>query len=274
MQISGSSDSPTVAAVIGTNSNGDAIIGFGKGSGRGVIGVSDSHTGVEGNSTTGSAMWAISQTGPGVTALSDSAPAVYGHSKTQSGLVGESDTFDAITGIAHTPTAAAIAGHNPSGVAGFFEGNVTVTGNISVVGDVLLTGADCAEEFELAALDAAEPGVVMVMNEEGELTASYQPYDRKVIGVISGAGTYRPAIVMDRGKPGHRAAVALIGKVYCMVDADIAPVEIGDLMTTSSTAGHAMKAADPDRAFGAVFGKALKSLNTGKALLPVLVTLQ
>jgi hypothetical protein len=51
-------------------------------------------------------------------------------------------------------------------------------------------------------------------------------------------------------------------------------VEVGDLLTTSATPGHAMKAADPARAFGAVLGKALGSMREGRALVPILVTLQ
>ena len=61
---------------------------------------------------------------------------------------------------------------------------------------------------------------------------------------------------------------------YCKVDASKGPVEIGDLLTTSATEGHAMKASDHRRAFGAVIGKALAPLATGRALIPVLVALQ
>ena len=68
--------------------------------------------------------------------------------------------------------------------------------------------------------------------------------------------------------------VALLGKVFCKVDADSNPIETGDLLTTSSTAGHAMKAADPLKAFGTIIGKALKPLPYGKGLLPILVSLQ
>jgi hypothetical protein len=39
-------------------------------------------------------------------------------------------------------------------------------------------------------------------------------------------------------------------------------------------AGHAMKAADPRRAFGAVIGKALRPLPAGRGLVPILVALQ
>jgi hypothetical protein len=65
-----------------------------------------------------------------------------------------------------------------------------------------------------------------------------------------------------------------MGKVYCKVDANYASVEVGDPLTTSSTRGYAMKAKDPSKAFGAIIGKALKPLESGKGLIPVLVALQ
>ena len=55
--------------------------------------------------------------------------------------------------------------------------------------------------------------------------------------------------------------VALVGKVYCKVDASYSPIEVGDLLTTSLTPGHAMKANDHVKAFGAVIGKALRRLD-------------
>src|SRR5271169_5467199 len=61
---------------------------------------------------------------------------------------------------------------------------------------------------------------------------------------------------------------------YCKVDASYSPIEVGDMLTTSATPGCAMKACDPARAFGAVIGKALACVDSGTALIPVLVTLQ
>ena len=69
-------------------------------------------------------------------------------------------------------------------------------------------------------------------------------------------------------------AVALLGKVFCNVDASYGSIEVGDLLTTSDTPGHAMKASDASRAFGTVIGKALRPLRHGKALVPILVALQ
>ena len=60
----------------------------------------------------------------------------------------------------------------------------------------------------------------------------------------------------------------------CKVDADIAPINIGDLLTTSPTKGHAQKALDPSKATGAIIGKALGSLESGKGKIPVMVMLQ
>ena len=62
--------------------------------------------------------------------------------------------------------------------------------------------------------------------------------------------------------------------MFCKTEATHASVEVGDLLTTSSIHGYAMKANDPVKAFGAVIGKALRPLKKGKGLIPILVTLQ
>jgi hypothetical protein len=144
-----------------------------------------------------------------------------------------------------------------------------------VNGDVILQNADCAEDFDLAESEEIEPGTVMVLDRAGKLQPSKQAYDKKVAGIISGAGDYRPGIVLGR-KPGHpgRIPLALVGRVFCKADAECSAIEAGDLLTTSSTPGHAMKATDPVRAFGAVIGKALRPLKAGQGLIPVLIALQ
>ena len=149
-------------------------------------------------------------------------------------------------------------------------------GDILATGDIKLQGADCAEEFDLVeAATAIEPGTVMVLNNEGKLQPSENAYDKCVAGVISGAGDYKPGIVLDRKhEEAKRLPIALVGKVYCKVDADHGAIEVGDLLTTSPTPGHAMKAGDILKAFGTVLGKALCSLKAGKGLIPVLVALQ
>jgi hypothetical protein len=68
--------------------------------------------------------------------------------------------------------------------------------------------------------------------------------------------------------------VTLGAFAHCKVDADIVPIKVGDLLTTSPTKGHAQKVLEPERAVGAIIGKALASLEKGKGKIPVLVMLQ
>ena len=155
------------------------------------------------------------------------------------------------------------------------NGNLSVQGNVTVGGDVMLTGADCAEEFDVLGSEQLEAGTVMVIDEEGALKPSELPYDKRVAGVISGGGDYRPGIVLDKqGSKADRKPVALVGKVACKVEARESPIEVGDLLTTASTPGYAMKAEDPSKTPGAVIGKALQRLVDGRGLIGVLVSLQ
>jgi hypothetical protein len=157
------------------------------------------------------------------------------------------------------------------------NGNVNVTGNINLVGNVILKegGADCAEEFAVTDPDPVDPGTVMVIAAEGSLEVSQQAYDKRVAGVISGAGDFRPGIILDsQSGETDRLPLAMTGKVFCKVDAGYGPIGVGDLLTTSPTCGHAMKAADCSKAFGTVIGKALRGLESGKGLIPILVALQ
>ena len=141
-------------------------------------------------------------------------------------------------------------------------------------GDITLRNADCAEEFDLAG-EEERPGTVVVIGGDGKLHASTAAYDRRVPGVISGAGERKPGIVLDRNpSTSTRRPVALVGKVFCKVDAAYGAIDVGDLLTTSPTTGHAMRAEDPARAFGAVIGKALGSHESGLGLVPVIVAMQ
>jgi hypothetical protein len=152
---------------------------------------------------------------------------------------------------------------------------ITSAGNVTVPGDILLTGADCAEYFDVTEGRALEPGTVIVIDQDGAIRESHHAYDKKVAGVISGAGEYKHAIILDqRPSEKGRMPVALVGKVYCKVDAEYSPIQVGDLLTTSPTPGHAMKAAESKRTFGAVIGKALRSLDRGQSLIPILIALQ
>ncbi len=254
-------ESSTWMGVYGKTSSttgGAGVMGQGSGVGAGVFGENPGGDGVVGHGRRG------------VVGQSDDFQGVYGHSVSNAGVVGESDHFDGVFGVSHDPSRAGVSGHNPGGLAGFFDGDVVVTG------DVRLAGADYAEQFDLTDRMTVEPGTVMVLDDFGALQTSDRGYDQRVAGVISGAGAYRPAVVMDsRLEAGEtaRAPVALVGKVYCKVDGTGDPIAVGDLLTTSDTPGHAMKAQDRARAAGAILGKALAP-SRELGLIPVLVTLQ
>jgi hypothetical protein len=72
--------------------------------------------------------------------------------------------------------------------------------------------------------------------------------------------------------PGQIGFMVTLGAfAYCKVDADIAPIAAGDLLTTSPTPGHAQKVLDRNLATGAIVGKALESLAKGQGKIPIIV---
>jgi len=251
---------------------------MGEAIGPGVIGNSQGWHGVygESHSTSGGAgIWGESKSGgTGVAGKSQGGIGVHGISETYEGMRAETKST-ATAGLAAyqlnpgSDTPALYAKHFGNRTAAQFEGSIVVTG------DVLLANADCAEDFAIAGGAAAEPGTVMVLGAEGSLAESREPYDKRVAGVLSGAGDYKPGVILDRrAESAERRPLALLGKVFCRVDATYAPIEVGDLLTTSATPGHAMKAADREKAFGTVLGKALRPLAGGCGLIPILVALQ
>jgi hypothetical protein len=150
-----------------------------------------------------------------------------------------------------------------------------VRGILRVEEDIELLGADLAEDFDVVGTEEIEPGTVVVLDEAGKLRPSATAYDRRVAGVVSGAGNYRPGVILDKQHSSDkRLPVALMGKVYCKADASHQAIRVGDLLTTSPTAGHAMKAVDPSKTLGAVVGKALRPLDAGRGLIPILASLQ
>lgn len=163
-------------------------------------------------------------------------------------------------------------------------GNVSVcaggTGTLITPVLQITGGADLSENFEVSDVHAEPlPGMVVVIDpaNPGHLMPASGAYDKKVAGIISGAGGVATGMTM--GHSGTIAdgahAVALTGRVYCLVDATDAAIEPGDLLTTSETLGHAMKAIDVDRSHGAIIGKAMTALPRGeKGLVLVLVNLQ
>jgi hypothetical protein len=140
-------------------------------------------------------------------------------------------------------------------------------------------GSDLSEHFDLSPNSPrVEAGMLLCIDpaQPGNLIPSHTPYDRTVAGVLSGAGGVRPGMLM--GQAGSIAngkhPVALTGRVFCLAEASNGMIQPGDLLTTSGTPGHAMKATDHVRAQGAIIGKAMTPLTKGRGLVLILITLQ
>jgi hypothetical protein len=277
-------DRASAAGVFGSSANGEGVHGetssrrfvagvvglalHPDGVGPGVLGESRYGDGVIGKSTGGTGVLCFhGDPALGETTVSNDASraGVFGASADGAGVLGYSRDPDSPAVYAFG-TLKAIALGKP--FAGQFIGDVQVDG------DIFVSGADCAERFEAAVPDISS-GSVVVIDDEGRLQECDLEYDCRVAGIVAGAGGYRSAIVLDNHRPRAKSvAIALLGKVYCKVDAGYSPIRPGDLLTTSSTSGHAMKLMDAQRGFGAVIGKALGSLSSGVGLVPVLAALR
>lgn len=150
------------------------------------------------------------------------------------------------------------------------------SGNGRISTDVLqINGADLSEQFDINGAQAITPGQVVSIDPHnpGKLAIATEAYDKRVAGIVSGAGGVRTGLLM--GQPDTIAsgehAVALTGRVWCFADADFGTIEPGDQLTSSATAGYAMKATDRDRSHGAIIGKAMTGLESGRGMVLVLV---
>lgn len=204
------------------------------------------------------------------------------------GVVGETTNAIGVTGRANAASGEGVRGENAhGGLAGHFVGSVRVDGNMLVNGNMEVTGAvtvdgdvflrnrgDVAEQF--GAIGECAPGSVMIIGESALLELCSRDYDKRAVGVVSGGGSLRPAITLGgcEVQNASTVSIAMVGTAFCLVDADRAAIEAGDLLTSSSTPGHAMKAGDPVSAFGAVIGKTLGSLPRGRGLVPIVISLQ
>ncbi len=140
-------------------------------------------------------------------------------------------------------------------------------------------GMDIAEPFTVSAQSEILPGHVVCIDPQqpGALCLSTRAYDPTVAGIVSGANGIKAGMILrqeDTVADGTHP-VALTGRVWCYCDADAGgPIQPGDLLTTADTPGHAMKAVDRQRAYGAVLGKAMTALSQGRGHVLVLVGLQ
>jgi hypothetical protein len=131
--------------------------------------------------------------------------------------------------------------------------------------------ADFAETMDAdGSANTYEPGHVLVVNEQGLISLSGEPYAPNVIGVYS----TRPAFLAQAGQTNQQVPVALVGTVPVKVSAENGPIRPGDLLASASIPGHAMRCEGVELCFGRTIGKALESLTEGTGVIQMLVILQ
>jgi hypothetical protein len=132
----------------------------------------------------------------------------------------------------------------------------TIQGYWSLTGSSRLeaTYADLAEYYE--GDREYKSGTVLVFGGEKEVTTTGQMNDTRLAGVV----TTNPAYIMNSEQTGIKVCIALAGRVPCWV---VGRVKKGDMLTTATTWGCAVKANNPT--IGAIIGKALEDKDSGEA---------
>jgi hypothetical protein len=166
----------------------------------------------------------------------------------------------------------------PIEVWNFSHGNdrefmVTDTGEVYADGTFHPGGADFAEL--LPAEDGLEPGDALVIGRDGKLTKSTKTYQTSVVGVYS----TQPGVLGGANDVSHegKAPLAVVGVVPVKVTDENGPIAPGDLLTTSSIPGLAMKASEITMGgtttypSGSIIGKALSGLESGQGTIQVLL---
>ncbi len=169
----------TGTGVFGQSDTGDGVFGIGvstgtgvkgeSGSGSGVWGTCDSGAGVKAESVNGVGVLASSDGGNGVDAFSVRRSGVRGSSVHAEGVFGDSDNDVGVKGFSINSTGVfgqsdhgiGVKGESADGLAGQFDGNVQVYGDLSVSGTKAFVQAhptDPEREIVYIALEGGEAG--------------------------------------------------------------------------------------------------------------------
>ena len=170
--------------------------------------------------------------------------------------------------IAHYDDTVHLVGN---GKALYANGESYFNGTVSLNSDNKEYYASIVEMFETDDKEYISPGDVLVVSEQGNaiLSRSRNAFNKGVIGVVAG----NPVMVINNASSEKKLyPVALTGSVLCKVDARQKGVKPGDLLVTSDMPGCAMPTAiDSFDKIGTVFAKALSALDSGVALIPVMI---
>jgi hypothetical protein len=247
----------------------------------GVCGRTTDATGVYGSANIGTGVYGESDAGWGVYGKSDSNHGVHGESSSGTGVSGESSTGNAGYFLAKSdnPSEALVIFSAGSGdliearTPGFLfsdvEFRVTNNGNVQADGSYTSPAADFAELVE--ANGKFEPGDVLVIGSNGNFCLSNEPNSPLVAGIYSARPGFVGGASTEEDENDGKIPMAINGFVPCKVTMENGNVRPGDLLVSSSTPGHAMKAVNPKP--GTIVAKALESSDSD-GLIKVLVALQ
>jgi subtilisin family serine protease len=157
------------------------------------------------------------------------------------------------------------------------------TGNVYAAGSFNPGGADVAEY--ILASEPLEPGDVVELDPHNpkHYRKVREPYSPWVAGVISTApgfvlGAKHLSLALSvngegRGEvePGERPLLALLGRVPVKATTENGPIRPGDLLTSASKPGYAMRCVDVTQCEGAIIGKALEALDESEGVILVLL---
>jgi len=201
-----------------------------------------------------------------VAQIADDAPTKTGTGASGTWGIDISGTAASVTATANNATNETVYITFVDGATGSqgIETDTNLTYNPST--NVLSTTASQAQYADLAEMyssdQAYEPGTVVVLGGESEVTHSTMSHDTAVAGVVS----TEPAYLMNSDADG--VAVALQGRVPCKV---LGPVRKGDLLVSSQHDGVAQRMNDGLYKPGCVLGKALEDFNGEEGVIEVVV---
>jgi hypothetical protein len=143
-------------------------------------------------------------------------------------------------------------------------------GSVTADGSYSTPAADFAEL--LPGREGLEPGDVLAIGADGRLMRSIEAYQASVVGVYSTKPGFLGGASFAEGTEGL-VPLAVVGVVPVKASAENGAIRPGDMLVSSSTPGHAMRAGGsvPN---GRGIGKALGRLDSGTGLVTILVILQ
>ncbi len=190
-------------------------------------------------------------------------------------------------GTTNAPAKLTVQGASGSNLIAAYSGSARVF-VVKGTGEVRADGVFYGESFNTGNADVAErinvsewveAGCVVEIDSEhpGFFRKSSEPYCRRVAGIVSTA----PGVILGNSHEemtdewsDNRPMLAIAGRVPVKVSTENGPIQVGDLLVSSSTPGVAMRGSDPSACVGSVVGKAMEPLADGTGVIAAQVTLR